>query len=1476
MKRTLLAGVSGVALAAALTTAPHALAAPAQNTVKIGGPNNAAAVVDSRSESVQVRSENSLTRTGDAGEGLVTVQQNTGNANAVSAASGITAPASATGMDSKVEVYGAAAELDARSTGDTRANTGVDSMTGFKGAATVQQNAGDLNQIAAGTAVQAQTGTTEQATQTVRVAGQVGRGGSGAEAIDTDSQRGNFLTRFMDRAMGLLGLQQNTGNANVISSGTAVTAMGGAGAVEQNVRSESSVDLTNSADPITALGGQRVNSLQQSFGNAAGVMTVQQNSGDANAMGAAVAIAGSMDEESEGTAAQRVRAGGSTQGGYTNQEGGVRTSGIDGSFTGASGVMTVQQNSGSANAINAATGVQASGAGMKELDTSATADAIQVVPTLDHDAGTRPQTAARTTGISNGSFNGAAGIITVQQNNGDSNGLSAATAVSAGDRSGRDQARTKAASTGQVADAYTSDAGSVRRNAIDSSFNGAAGIITIQQNNGSSNSMGAATAVVGQVGSGGSLNQVADSGNNLSIAGFELMAEDSERTNGLSQAFNGAKGVITIQQNNGDANTVNTALSVTAGVGRGAAAESSQKAVTYTESTFNMVDQGVAYGVQDPQTLARTNGLDRSLNGAGGVAAVVQNNGSSNSIAATAAVQADIGGGANGSSVAEAMARTFENTLTTDVSAASRQPVRGNSLTDSLNGFEGVATVQQNNGDGNAMSTAMAVRMQEGPDGAVSTQRAQAGGIVGQHDVLDDYGSRRSNALKDAVNGTSGVLSAQQNNGNGNSMSQAIAVGASLGTGDARQTVRVDNEVTLLPAMDMGAHRENAVRDSLKETEGLMVLQQNNGDGNAMSVATAVSAGLRGNSGSASRMDVNNMVDTTMPADVDYPDDAYGPRTGRRGNSVDNGLAGSSGVAVLQQNNGSANAMGTGQAVRAGTAGGPVFDQDVNVASQALYGATMQMGSGTAHPADRANSLGTGTLDGFGGIAAVQQNNGDSNALGMAQSVLAGERSGRDLNQSLTLDGVAGGGGAEGWGDLGGDNGSSRSNALTAAGARASGVIAVQQNNGDGNAMSAGQVVAANQGRRNLDQSLDAAALVQGNSTQTVGGNRRNSLDRSLDEAEGLITAQQNNGDNSVMNAGSAVAAIGPDSVAATRGMIAQDVRTMGTVDSVTARQIDPGVRSNQLRDSADDASGIIALQQNNGSNAAMGLGMAVTAGTADNLARKVAQTARAGGEISNATAISEGTPAADTTRDNAVNSTAKRAKGIVSAQQNNGDNAVLSASAAVAAGRGVDPDGTVKSASRTSGSVADVEANGGQPGKRSNGIDEDSFGGAEGLVAAQQNNGDNSVLANSTAVTAIMAVPADQAGATLEASAKASASVSGAVASGGGDRANGLAGSFKDAGGILAVQQNSGDNSVMGAATTVTTAAGGAFGAIASVADVEATVADTSGVVSGDAATSNTVQQGAFASAKGVAVVHQNNGNNNAIQSAIVVTARH
>jgi len=103
-----------------------------------------------------------------------------------------------------------------------------------------------------------------------------------------------------------------------------------------------------------------------------------------------------------------------------------------------------------------------------------------------------------------------------------------------------------------------------RSNSLDGGFDGASGVSVVQQNNGDNNLINAAVSVVdlsevvgSSIPSASAMISTAVSGNSATYDGGQLLL-----SNVISNAFNGASGVMIVQQNNGSNNAISAAVSV--------------------------------------------------------------------------------------------------------------------------------------------------------------------------------------------------------------------------------------------------------------------------------------------------------------------------------------------------------------------------------------------------------------------------------------------------------------------------------------------------------------------------------------------------------------------------------------------------------------------------------------------------------------------------------------------------------------------------------------------------------------------------------------------------------------------------------------------------------------------------------------------------------------------------------------------------
>ena len=882
---------------------------------------------------------------------------------------------------------------------------------------------------------------------------------------------------------------------------------------------------------------------------------------------------------------------------------------------------------------------------------------------------------------------------------------------------------------------------------------------------------------------------------------------------------------------------------------------------------------------------SRNNRTIDSFNGdAAGVAHVQQNNGSNNSIGAASAVSANLQGDVNAGADATVFSRTIDN-RTLHLFGE-----RDNVVSDSFNGFAGEATVQQNNGDNNEIGAATAVY---GSDAALKDmdQNARAFGATAAQtgfnpeNPLQDNFSDRSNIIVDSFRDASGIATVQQNNGNGNALSSATSVAGIGGSArDIDQGSTAAGLAAFQEVIDRSIRRSNRIEGSFNGYAGVATVQQNNGDANGMSAATSVAAN------SSAARDVGQRATALGAALAQGLED----NSESRQNLINPSFNGASGVVTVQQNNGNGNGMSAATSV-AGNIGSA---RDVDQRATALGVVALQeMTDNSTRRSNRIeNSFNARQGNSFAGVATVQQNNGDGNAVSAATSVTGIGGNARDVDQRATAGGLALGQ------DLT-DNSESRQNLIDSSFGSASGVITVQQNEGNGNAISAATSVASIGGARDVGQTATAGGLAAAQDVTDESTLRTNRIEDSFNGYTGVTTVQQNNGDGNVMSAATAVAYApeGGENV----DDIAQSVRASGAVGGVNSVDNDSfvdtdedempdtviGRRLNSIDPSFRDGEGVATVQQNNGSNNVVAAATAVfvdelttvDVGSSEDVFSQNVSTEGSVSSPSIATQSNDPGPPPPYDRQNTI---ADRSfndfSGVATVQQNNGDNNVVAAATGVAARIGSEDDydrvGTNTPArSLTNGTVSAADSTDDWA-NRQNTLDS-SFDDASGIATVQQNNGNNNVMGSATGVVANIGTEGSTHG-QVDSRARGQASVSDNSASTGvfTDRRNAISGSFDRAAGVVTLQQNNGDNNVMGAATHVTASDAGApgWGPAMSRASLDATVTGNTSIITPSIVApglSNNIGN-SFTGATGVMTVQQNNGNNNAIQSAVTVSS--
>jgi len=356
-------------------------------------------------------------------------------------------------------------------------------------------------------------------------------------------------------------------SAIVLSVGAAASAIA---ADAQNTRINHRVisnnpDVTPATSTYSDNQSLRANSLNDgTFNGATGVGHTMQNNGSNNAVSSADTVALNPQNATRQAGSIAATVGDNT----ANDLGYVRSNDINGSFNGARGMFSVQQNNGDNNSM----------AGSNQVLVRTSQDPIAT--RSESNQSVNGLTNAHSTGsnrqntIQNGSFNGVRGILNLQQNNGDNNAMAQTNAIAVGiNTTSLDQ---RVISRGTVGGAPPSlgvsayDEGVTRTNTLNNAFQAAAGVIGIQQNNGNNNVMASTNAVgltiggLGEAAQAASLEATVGNAYSIQAAG----AVPTTLSNNASGVMTNARGLITLQQNNGNNNVMQSAVMVSANVPR--------------------------------------------------------------------------------------------------------------------------------------------------------------------------------------------------------------------------------------------------------------------------------------------------------------------------------------------------------------------------------------------------------------------------------------------------------------------------------------------------------------------------------------------------------------------------------------------------------------------------------------------------------------------------------------------------------------------------------------------------------------------------------------------------------------------------------------------------------------------------------------------------------------------------------------------
>ena len=1278
------ANVIGAAIGVLATDGASAVDAVVTQTVSatgtVEGPD-AGSVTDILSTRVNTIDEDTF----DRYRGVVNVQQNNGSAGVVGSAIGVmasVAPNAGT-VVSSADVEGTVTESDVRrgtgfrpgsGGGVSRQNTIDDAFDGVEGVGTVIQNNGSSTVIGSAVAVTAGDPTADSA-GTVANSATVDGAVTGADPFTVEtSSRFNRIGAAFAEADGVNTVIQNNGDASAIGAAVAVAAQdAGSGTATSTATANGVV-----ADTIVNHGSRRdfasvavTNTIENdAFAGASGVTSVIQNHGNGSVIGSAISVTvptsassssatidADLDAATIGSAITE-GVGGNTVRNEPNFFTGTlgrRTNAIDGaSYRDAVGIHTIQQNAGPASRVLSAVAVQADlAAGEPTVGADAAvrgrvSDNTVTRNVAEPDLGNEPIVeTARSNTILGAAFGGQSGVAAVQQNTGDANDIGAATAVDTA-VGGIGDLTQSAATAGRVddntagpvdddtgADGPLTDPGLILINAIDAEdmsgpFDGFAGVVTVQQNNGVANTLGVANAVAGVAGSTGAVAQTVGSHNepgagiaDQNVVDRGALEEGGDRSNTIAGAFNGAaSGMATVQQNNGDANVIGAGSAVlglpTANDATTGGGDVTQSAIAGTGVLIDTVDA-------DAITPRRDNRIDQSFSAGAGIFAVQQNNGNANVLAlANAAVAVGDDGFGNLTQVVEA-GGDMVNVDAYFLDGRYANTIAG----DSFDGAAGWISVQQNTGDANIVAAATAVATATGPlDGATTNQTVRAGGDVGTVQTFDDSSGftigdpqpRRDNLIENAFDMTGGVATVQQNSGNANVLSAALGVVTPTGQGplaSATQTVSADGAIadadTPDTVIDYGSNRTNEIDNGFNDVDGVFTVQQNTGDGNVMASAMAVLV----NDGVLDTLTQSVATNGTIDG-IDRTDDEY-LGWGERLNLIedetgaDRSVSGAYLWATFQQNNGSANAILSSDAVAVrlngddGGAAGTDASQTVSTTGRfaADLGTRIVDAATVGSDNDRLNVITDGSFEIAEGVVTVQQNNGDANVVGAAVGVLA-VGGGGDADVAQTVEAVGTVSGSRS--DRVIDFLSGRGNTIDDGsfdGYR--GVFTIQQNNGSANVVGSAIGVAASLpaagggsivSNANVEGTVDTIDTARDVRIMpglgSTGNSRQNTIDGAFAGVEGAGTVIQNNGSGNVI--GSAVAVAAGDAASGSAGTVTNGAAVNGTVVNADSDLTETGSWANHIGNAFTDADGVNTVIQNNGEANAIGVAVAVAA----------------------------------------------------------------------------------------------------------------------------------------------------------------------------------------------------------------------------------------------------------------------------------------
>ncbi len=825
-------------------------------------------------------------------------------------------------------------------------------------------------------------------------------------------------------------------------------------------------------------------------------------------------------------------------------------------------------------------------------------------------------------------------------------------------------------------------------------------------------------------------------------------------------------GIMSMLQNNGANSVVNNGNAVSAIINTGNTS-SDESFTTGTGTDGATQTAWVTDSTSEETTVDDDNKINTdAFRDATGVVSVAQNNGSNAAInngnIVTGLVES---GNSSGQRVFQVRARNDAIVLG-DGSASSVGQGGGASAStndnivtdDAFESFSGIASVAQNNGANAAINNGNAVAgivemgtvtpgggANGGPELTFNVILQQTASVAGSRqnteaDVGDSGADPAGNIdvntiTEDAFREAKGIVSVAQNNGANSAINNGNGV-AGIVTSD--QNVTVDD----VELNNIGI--ENAQIAAV-------------GGGNAL-----ITDPLPGNDDSAN----NNLVD--MQAFQDF-----------------------NGVASVVQNNGPNSSINNGNSVAAIVLDDANITTDSNVLdSDSSQSATVVAGGGEISASANLSQTDDNTLNGgafqtFSGVSSTVQNNGSNAAVNNGNMVAAfiGEENTANTQDSLSRlkadDNSQFAAVRPGPGGLVSNFELSDSDDANLIGgssfSSAEGIHSVAQNNGANAAINNGNSVAAiivdsaiSNGDAILDVAQSQVARVFAN-----GGTVSNFEDEvddintasgtTFDSADGVASMFQNNGANSAINNGNAVAVLLSDDttvnvdastldggVPLPGGPAVSQIAEVNASSDVTSEQIVGSDDLNTITDQAfRNSEGVFSVGQNNGANSAINNGNTVAAAIADEGSVDASegvdfdvdaeQTATVG-----TTGTVESTESVNSQDENTINTDAfQNAAGVFSVLQNNGPNSAINNGNTVAAIIGDCPQCTGANSfnvsSTSTGTVGAFAIATNTNVNNTNLISGQAFQNGRGVFAVTQNNGANAALSNGNVVAAII-----------------------------------------------------------------------------------------------------------------------------------------